>query len=172
MPRKFLKKITPHPARIKEKWFLRPFEAVLHDPALWHLNRRGASRALALGIFIAFVPLPFQMALAAVGAIIIRVNILVAVIGVWVSNPVTMGPMFYYSYRLGAWLLSTPPAEFRFAFTIEWVTEGLAHVWAPLLTGCAILGTLSALAGYFALNWIWQVSLVRRYRRRPWARRR
>ena len=91
MPRRFLRNVLPSQANLKKRWFLRPFSALLHDPALWATHRRNVLRALALGIFISFIPFPVHTAMAAIVALYLRVNLAVAVLASWLSNPVTFG---------------------------------------------------------------------------------
>lgn len=167
MPRKFLKRHLPDHKALREQWYLRPFQALLHDPALLYPNRRTASRALALGLFWAFIPVPFQMAGAALMALWLRVNLPIAVAAVWLTNPLTMGPIFYAEYRLGAWLLGTPPGDFRFELSFEWLTEGLLHIWQPMLLGTLVFSIVFSVLGYVVLNRIWMISVMRSYTARP-----
>lgn len=71
------------------------------------------ARGLALGVFIAFLPLMgIQMFLAWIAAILFKGNKLMAVLGAWVSNPATAIVIYYPCYRLGRWLIgfvSTQP---------------------------------------------------------------
>ena len=62
----------------------------LHDPELWHLTRHSTAGGLSVGLFMAFMPIPFQMLLAAPAAILLRVNLPIAAVSVWISNPLTM----------------------------------------------------------------------------------
>ena len=167
MPRKFLKRYLPDHRSLREQWYLRPFQALLHDPALLYPNRRTASRALAIGLFWAFVPVPFQMPAAALMALWWRVNVPIAVASVWITNPLTMGPIFYAEYRLGAWLLDARPSDFRFELTLDWLTEGLLLIWQPMLLGVLIFSVVGASLGYLVLNWIWKLSVMRSYTARP-----
>lgn len=167
MPRKFLKRHLPDHASLRKQWYLRPFKALLHDPALLYPNRRTATRAFAIGLFWAFIPIPLQMVASAVMAIWLRVNLPIAVAAVWITNPVTMGPIFYLEYRLGAWLLDQPPGDFSFELSFEWLTEGMLRIWQPMLLGTLIFSVVSALLGYAILNWIWMHSALTRYRERP-----
>lgn len=167
MPRKFLKRYLPDHKSLREQWYLRPFQALLHDPALLYPNRRTASRALAIGLFWAFVPVPLQMAPAALMALWMRVNLPIAIAAVWVTNPLTMGPIFYAEYRLGAWLLDARATDFRFELTLHWLTEGLLLIWQPMLLGMLIFSVVSATLGYVLLNWIWKFSVMRSYTARP-----
>ena len=102
MPRKLLKKIFPNLDSIRSSQSLEIFGHAGREPNLWHLNRRSVSRAVAVGLFCAFVPIPGQMILAAAFAIILRANIPISVILVWISNPLTMPALFYTAYKFGA----------------------------------------------------------------------
>ena len=54
------------------------------------------------------------MLLAALIAIWLKVNLPLSVALVWVSNPITMGPMFYFAYKLGALLMGEEPTVDEF----------------------------------------------------------
>lgn len=171
MPRKLIRRYMPKPESLKDRWFLRPFNALLHDPALIFPNRRNASKALALGLFFAFIPMPMQMVPAALFAIWWRVNIPIAVGAVWITNPVTMGPIFYAEYRLGAWLLDTPIGDWSIELSWRWLTEEMLRIWEPMLLGAIIFSTVFAIGGYFVLNGLWMASVMQRFQARPWSSR-
>lgn len=166
MPKKFIKRYLPDHDKVRSHRHLKIFGERLHDPNLWHLNRRSASGAFAVGLFVAFVPLPFQMVIAAAAAIAARVNLAVSVVLVWLTNPVTIPPMFYSAYRLGAWLLGVPPRPFHLELSVSWVMDELSLVWQPLLVGCFVMGSLSALLGFMAIRGLWRLRLVRYAQRR------
>ena len=79
MAKKIFRKLLPHSDVIIRNRWIKLLGPRLQDPLLWHINRRACSAAVALGIFCAFIPVPFQMLIAAVFSIWMRVNILVAV---------------------------------------------------------------------------------------------
>ncbi len=172
MPKKLIKRFLPDHHAIREHKSLRFFGTLLHAPNLWHLNRRSASGAFAVGLFTAFVPVPFQMLLAAAGAILFRVNLPLAVALVWITNPVTMAPMFYFTYRLGAWLIGMPPHSEAFHFTLsyEWLVNELGMFWEPFLLGCFVTGTVCALLGYLTIRGLWRLHLVKHYQARKKAK--
>ena len=138
----------------------------LHNPNLWHLNRRSVAGAFAVGLFTAFIPVPFQMILAAAFAIIFRVNLPISVLLVWVSNPITMGPLFYTAYKTGQWILGETPGEFNFEFTWTWFSTELTYVWQPFLLGCLLLGMLSAVLGYASMRLYWRYHVVQMLEKR------
>lgn len=166
MARKYFKRIMPHPSRIKDNRYLKMFGSLLHDPGLWHLNRASASGAFAVGLFCAFVPLPFQMLIAAALAIFFRVNLPLSAALVWVTNPLTLAPIFYFAYRVGAWILQWPKSEFAMELSLTWLEQELVHIWQPFLLGCLICGLLSALIGYYAVQWFWRYHVGKSWKAR------
>lgn len=171
MPRRFFRHHLPGPGRLRAHRSLRlGLGDLLHDPDLWHLNRRSVSGAVGVGLFVAWIPLPAQMLLAGLLALFLRVNLPLAVVLVWVTNPLTMGPMFWAAWWLGRWLLDIEHVAVAFEPSVAWITAEIARIWQPLLLGCLILGLLSALVGYGLCRLLWRYhvvwSLVHR-RRRP-----
>lgn len=142
------------------------FGRLLHDPNLWHLNRRSVAGGLAIGLFMAFMPMPFQMLPAAALAILLRVNLPMALASVWVSNPLTMAPMLYFQYRLGMMVLGERLRESMFEPTLQWFWMELSRIWQPLLLGSVLCGLLTALAGYGFIHLIWRMNIRRHLRRR------
>jgi len=139
---------------------------LLHQPDVWHLDRRSVSGACAVGLFVAWVPLPIQMILAAALALLFRVNLPLSVALVWIANPLTMGPMYWYAWHLGALLLDMPALPVEFESTFDWLTASLNKVWKPLALGCLILGTASAGLGYAGSRLLWRLRTMRAVVRR------
>lgn len=161
MPKKFIKRYMPDHKKIRNnKQLNKIFGSLLHDPNLLHLNRRSVSSAFFVGLFMAFVPLPTQMVMAAAVAILVRCNLPIAVGLVWVSNPVTMPPIFYFAYKVGTWVLSTPEREFNFELSWEWLGSGLANIWEPFLLGCAICGVVFGGLGYIVIRLLWRLHII------------
>lgn len=172
MPKKLLKRLLPREADLRADRQLRVFGRLLNDRDLWRLNRHSVSVAVAVGLFMAFVPLPAQMLLAAAAAIVLGCNLPIAVATVWVTNPVTMPPIFYATYKLGAWLLDQTPKPIEFELSVRWVVSKLVTVWQPFLLGCMVMGVLSAVAGYFTVRLLWRLHVVRGWRERKQRRAR
>jgi len=175
MPRRIIKRYLPDPQKIRDHKCLRCLGSLRHDPNILHLNRRSVSGAFAVGLFFAFWPVPLQMLLAAIGAILVRVNLPISVTLVWITNPITIPPIFYFSYLVGTWMLGTPALGVEFEFTAGWIAQELSLIWKPLFLGSLICGTVSAVTGYVTIQIIWrrlvQRSWDRRCRRRRAARR-
>ncbi len=170
MPRRLFKRYMPNPDSIREHKSLRFLGSLMHDPNLWHLNRHSVARAMAMGLFAAFIPLPLQMLLAACLAVMARGNLPISVGLVWLTNPITMPPVFYCTYKMGAWILQVPADEIsgqlwprisHFFDEPSW--ELIQLLWKPILQpfllGSVVCGVLAGLSGYVLtmLYWRWWV---------------
>lgn len=156
MPKKFIQRFLPDPRKLLAGRSLRIFGSLGHNANLWHVNRRSASGAFAVGLFVSFLPMPMHMVIASALAISLRVNLPLSVALVWISNPITMGPMVYASYKVGALLLNVPAQPLQFELTFEWFRSGMASVMPPLLLGSVLLGSIAAIAGYTTIRVIWR----------------
>jgi uncharacterized protein len=164
--RGFFKRLLPEHHEIRQHQHLSLLGDVLHDPNIFHLNRHSAAGGVAIGLFLAFIPIPGQMLIAALLAIYFRVNLPLAVIFVWISNPLTIPPLFYLSYKAGAFILQEPALELSFEFSTDWFMSIIFEVWDALLLGALTLGGLSALAGYFFIKWLWRMAIIRKWEER------
>ncbi|EDN66340.1 conserved hypothetical protein, membrane [Beggiatoa sp. PS] len=164
--KKFFKHSLPPVSIIKAHPKLQFFGTLLHNPNLWHFNRRTLAGGAAVGLFVAFLPIPMQMLLAAAGAIIFSVNLPLSVSLVWITNPVTIPPLFYIAYKLGSMLLRIQTVSTEFSLSHEWFFDTLEHSWQPLLVGSLVLGLLIALMGYFLIHFWWRIQVTRLWRNR------
>ena len=159
MPRRFFRKYAAKRHELADRWFMTPFRHLVHDPRYWSTRRRTVVPAVAAGLFIAFIPTPGHMLIAAAVAVAARINIPVAILTTFVSNPLTVGPMYFLAYRFGAAMLGTERLAFRFEMSLDWVTGFLVDIWQPMLLGCIVLGGVSAVLGYALLDTIWRLSI-------------
>ncbi len=163
MPKKILRKMTPNPDWIKNHQHLQFFGDKLHDPNFWHFNRRSIAKAFAIGLFACWIPVPGQMLLAASAALFYRANLPVSLMLVWVSNPITIPPLFYFAYRTGLLLLQRTAPTSAFDFSIEGLMSSLSNTWEPFLVGCLVLASLSSCVGYFGINALWRYSVIKKW---------
>jgi len=140
---------------------------IVQEPNLWHINRHSVARAFLVGVWFCFIPMPFQMLASALFAIWLNANLPLAVALVWISNPVTMPLIFYFNYKLGAWMLSRPLLEFEFSPSRAWVSERLLDIGVPLYLGSLVVATVSACFAYLIIQLLW-----RRQVRANWSLRR
>ncbi|MDQ6959769.1 MAG: DUF2062 domain-containing protein [Mariprofundaceae bacterium] len=166
MPKKIFQRYMPDHRKIRDQKCLQCFGKLLHNPALWHLNRHSLARAFFIGLICAFIPVPFQMILAAAGAILINANLPISVALVWLTNPVTMPPVYYACYKTGAWVMNLPEQNFHFELSMDWLIHGMLAFWQPFLLGCAVLGVISGVLGYITVKISWRWLVVQRWRHR------
>ena len=165
--RRHLRKVVPGAREIRRHAFLRRvFGKLLFDTDLWHLNRASVAGAVSVGLFMAWVPVPFQMILAAGVAIAVRCNLPVSVALVWISNPLTAAPLFYGAYELGGWMLDVPRVDLRIDISLQWLLHELGRVWEPFLLGCFVLGLACAILGHVAVRLVWRAHVMVSWRDR------
>jgi uncharacterized protein (DUF2062 family) len=167
MPRRLLKRIIPAPDLLRERWAVRLFGERIADPQLWTLHRRGVTYAFGAGLAISFVPLPVHLLLAALVAIIWRINLPVTYGTTWLfANPFTAVPLYYLAYRVGAALMHAPRQHFRFVADLRWLRHGLLPVWEPFLVGCLACALCSGVLGWLLMEIVWRWQVTTRYRAR------
>lgn len=166
MPRKFLKKYSPSPKTIRENKTLSFLGENIHQPCLWMMNRHTIARAFAIGLFCAWLPAPMQTLIAAMMAIYFRAHLPISVVLVFITNPITIPPMFYFAYKLGSFLLGMEPESVPMDLSWAWFTTTLGQIWQPLLFGSLLLGLFSAMLGYLGIHIVWRKSVKNRWRER------
>ena len=134
-------------------------------PALWHFNRHSVAKAFAIGLACMWIPFPGQSVFAAALAILFRANIPMSVALVFVTNPVTGPPMFYGAYLVGAYLLGHPPIP-HFQMNLEWLESTIGQIWEPMLVGCTVVALMSAVLGYYGIQFFWRFHISQKWRER------
>ena len=122
----------------------------------------------AAGVFAAFTPfLGFQMLLAGVLALMLRVSVPAALMGTFAGNPLSWPAIWGASYVAGAWLLGSEPS----AMSSEQLTVGAAllgqaltgptpaalgaavdivtPVVKPMIYGSVLIGLIAAAGSYY-----------------------
>lgn len=140
--------------------YWRRFKAFLDQVAGMDETPHELALGLAIGIFVGFLPcMGVQTWVALPLATIFRGNKILAIAGVWISNPVTFVPFYYSCYRVGLWFY-TPvsrlgTAEFRAlaadASMTRMLEMGKALV-VPLTVGSLVLGIPAGVLTYFGLR--------------------
>lgn len=131
---------------------------------------------VAIGFFIGWLPIVgIQMAVAVVVCTIFRANKVVPIFPIWLTNPVTIVPIYSFNYYIGWLFVGGPPladlavvlrkmimppeaGETMGRFGAWW--EGVRHAFAelldmgwdmqlPLWLGCVIVGLALAIPSYY-----------------------
>ncbi len=166
MPKKTIRRFLPDHNTIKSNKHLQIFGELLHNANLWHLNRHSVAKAFAVGLFYAFVPVPFQMLLAAGTSIIVHANLPLAVALVWITNPFTMPAIFYFCWLVGSWIVGESEHQFYFEPSWQWVTDSLSTIGPAFFVGCATLAVLFSVLGYFGIQALWRYNVIKEWKNR------
>lgn len=165
MPKKWFKRVLPTAADLRQKKGLGFLGRLLDDPNLLHLNRQSVSTAFFIGVFSSFLPLPLQMAIAAGLAFLFRCNLPISMALVWISNPITWGPIFLFAYEVGRFLLGSPPVHVSFELTWDNFAQ-MNKILLPLWTGSILCGTFFGLCASVFMRWFWRWHVIRNWERR------
>ena len=107
------------------------------------------AKGFALGIFIGMTPtFGVQMVIAIFFAFLLRENKLAAIIGVWITNPITAPFIYAAEYEFGRRLLQMEPLSFDIDFTFESLLSLSWDILAPLLVGSLVFGVLCTAISY------------------------
>lgn len=79
--------------------------------------------------------------------------------------------MFFFAYRLGAWLLGVEVTASEFELSWDWFRGNLHQLWQPLLLGSLICGWVSGVTLMLTARLLWRLHVIRKWRERR-ARRR
>lgn len=149
-------------------------DTVLH-PALWRLTAHSAAGGVAVGLFCGLIPGPLQMLGAVAAALVLRVNLPLALITTLYTNPLTIIPLYLLAFQLGQWLLGDAGAVFvappdfvfaDFAASLRALADWAAGLGTPLAVGLPTLAALLALAGYAIVFGLWRLNVWRYQLRR------
>jgi uncharacterized protein (DUF2062 family) len=167
--RNLFKRYLPEKEHFHKQGGMHLLSDYLHDPNIWHVHKRSSAGGAAIGVFCAFIPFPIQMLSSAALAILFRMNLPIAVLFSFISNPITIPPLFFFAYRLGVNILGLQEKDVHFSFSLDWISNTLVHIWQPLLLGCFIMATISSITTYFLIRLIWRISAINKWenRRKP-----
>jgi len=133
------------------------------------INRKTISKGIAFGLFIGFIPMPFQMlAVLAVTPFAIF-NVPIAIAMVWLSNPLTMPAMYYMEYETGLYFLQEsglPDIE----LTLNWFQDNLSDIVVPLYVGTIPYSVFGSILAYLIINILW-IRSIEEYKRLKKVRR-
>jgi uncharacterized protein len=134
-----------------------------------HASPHSIGLGLALGMFIGFLPIMgIQMAVVLVFAMPFKnANKVAAVSGVWISNPLTVVPIYAFIYWIGTFfypegsVLSYSKFSGKFRSVIEMEgfvaqTKGFfdlgADIFVPMFIGGGVVGIFAGVLSYFAVK--------------------
>ena len=75
--------------RLRRHPWLQKILSPIFNRELWHPCRESVATGLGTGLFVAMLPIPGQMILAALLSMRLRANVAIAIAACWVTNPAT-----------------------------------------------------------------------------------
>lgn len=165
--KQWLKKWIASSKMLKEHPGLARVHHLMSHPAFWSFNRHTSAPAVAIGIGILFLPLPFQMLWAALLAIYLKANIPIAVSVTWLNNPFTFIPVNFFIFTTGNHLLMWMGDSKRLPFSIrqdsfpklDQVFSWLFSLGKPYLVGLIFLVSIGSFLGYVLTTCLWRISI-------------
>ena len=170
-----LERFLPTRDGITQSRLLRWLGPRIHDPLLWHVNRRSVARGVAMGVFFGLMIPIAQIPAAAIASLLLRGNLWIAAVSTLVSNPLTYGPLYYFAYRLGAGVIGARTPANLTAEAVEQpmrMIDSLAQAWAwitgigqPLLVGMLIMAITGSIIAYWGTQLVWRMRVTAKWRR-------
>lgn len=153
-------------------WIWRVLRKIVHPHATAHDIALGT----AIGVFIGLTPtVGLQMVIGVFIATLIGVSRIAAALPAWITNPVTIIPIYTFNYWVGTLLIPNAPDIERFRNELTQIREismngsfGSAlmailelgvDILVPLWIGCVLVGLVAALPTYPIM-----LRVVRRFR--------
>ena len=140
-----------------------------HD--VFSFTRHPLAKGIAFGLFCGLIPGPLQVLGASLLCILFRGNIIAGVTATFLTNPLTIIPLYIVAFHLGdavlpgthslpAWSGGVGGASF-FEAVMIWVK---AMGW-PLIVGLPLLALMISCTGYVLTQFFWLRPVVKRAKR-------
>jgi hypothetical protein len=105
---------------------------------------------VALGIFVAFIPLFGTHTVTAIAlASLLRVNTLIVLLGTQISNPLTFPFQLFISAEVGSLILHGRLLEIKFSHEVSAL---LSHYLMPIIVGGLFLGIVGSGVSYLLVK--------------------
>jgi len=160
MSPRLLRRFIPNRRKIRSYKYLKIFGKLHLDPNLWHWYRSSVAMAGSIGLFTAFMPIPFQMVMAATLAIIFRANLPVAITLVWITNPITISPIIFFAYKIGIHIMAHAPEQLAVESNWWMIGAKFSQYWQPVLVGLFTCAIVSAIIINVIIRLTWHLCVL------------
>ena len=170
--RSWLRHLEPRVLDTLNGPFLRRTRPWLDQHDVFSFTREPLARGVAIGMFCGLIPGPLQV-LGSLGLCAwLRGNAIAAALATAYTNPVTIVPLYWVAFQIGAFLL--PGQHVMPAFEVPdgglgaWMTglgEWVAALGWPLLLGLPVMGLVLAVNSYVLVQILFLRPVIRRARR-------
>lgn len=169
MIRRWIRQRLPSVASFEKLPLFKHFKQQLSHPNLWALNRRSVAGGVAAGLFCGLIPGPLQVLGALIWSVIARVNLPVAVVVTFYTNPFTIVPLYLLAVAYGEFLLgksssqtisSLPEWDWsQMGLSLHQMCDWLLSLGPALAIGLPALMCTLSLSGYIVVRVIWSVAV-------------
>ncbi len=113
------------------------------------LSPREIALAIAVGTFIAFIPVMGTHTVTAFAlAYVLRLNTLIVILGSQISNPLSYPFQLFISAEVGSLILNGTFLEITFSSDINY----LDHYILPIIVGSLVLGFIVSILSYILIK--------------------
>ena len=113
-------------------------------------EKRLVARGTAVGLFWAFIPMPFQMVPTILCCSLMRANLPTALVWVWFTNPITLPPIILLEFAIGR-AIENFAAAYGFLPSFYDGTGAIANNFRTLMAGSITLSFIAMLIGYVSI---------------------
>lgn len=152
----FKSRIVNSREHLENGWLGQSFPSLKNSAHYLHFTNRSVPSGIAIGVFCAFMLIPFQTVIALILALLLRANIPLSLGVIWINNPFTVAPIYYLCYKVGALMLNKTNMHVG-KITLKMIRENLHLIWQPFLLGTFICGSIAAAIAYFVSSIAWKM---------------
>jgi uncharacterized protein (DUF2062 family) len=165
----WFKKYTPSTHYIKNSKATTGWKSYFKDRCFWSRSQQAIARGVAAGLAGAVIP-GFQIFYAAILVILLRGNLPVALVATLITNPLTVIPIAYGTYLVGAFIIGNGNGDFVIK-DYQWDFTSVQAFWSnssewllqfgqAYFVGLPIVSLALGIIGYFGTIFIWEASLL------------
>lgn len=152
----FLHGKLPSPSRLHRSWLHRWFGEGIFRPELWVPTRYSLAMGIAVGWFFGLLPFfGLQIAFAMIMGFYLRCHFPTAVLGTFISNPLTIPGILVLQYGLGKRICRAGNLDF-FPAHSHW--PQFLHHGIPLAVGALTSALAMAVLGYGLIWCFWNLA--------------
>lgn len=170
--RAWLRHLEPRVLESLDTRWLRGLRPWLDRHDVFSFTREPLARGVAIGMLCGLIPGPLQILGSLALCAWLRGNAIAAALATAYTNPLTIVPLYWLAFHMGAWLLpgvqTMPPFVAPQGGLSQWavgVGEWMTALGWPLLLGLPVLATLLAANAYALVQIFFLTPVIRRARR-------
>jgi len=152
---KFLRGSRRQRGRVREWLQHHPrVSAVLERGGSLNVDEYALARGVAVGLVVGLTPtVGIQTFIMLIASLVFRANFPAAMVVSFVSNPLTMGPLYYGFNRLGGWLMDLLPISHA---PVSGLGQGIANETLAMVIGSLVIAAPAGLVGYALFLFLWR----------------